>query len=103
MTAKEVLKNKGYAFHVGMVFAADVFYDFNKDIWKEYAKRGVLADEMESYALYITAEYLGKKALTILTVTDHFLKEGRLTAAQRQTGLRNMIDSAIEVAEKYAE
>ena len=101
-TAKEVLKKKGYPFHAGMVFAADVFYDFKKDIWKEYAKRGVLAVEMESYALYINAEYLGKKALTMLTVTDHFLKEGRLTPEQRQTGLRNMIDSAIDVAEHYA-
>ena len=56
---------------------------------------------MESYALYINAEYLGKKAMTMLTVTDHFVKEGRLTAEQRQTGLRNMVDSAIEVAERF--
>ena len=99
--AKEVLEQKKYRYHVGEVFAADVFYDFKKDIWKEYAKRGVLAVEMESYALYINAEYLGKKALTILTVTDNFVKEGRLTPEQRQTGLVNMIDSAIGVAEKF--
>ena len=101
--AKEVLNQKNYKFHIGMVFAADVFYDFKKDIWKDYAKRGVLAVEMESFALYINAEYLGKKALTMLTVTDHFIKEGRLTPEQRQTGLKNMIDSAIAVAEKYAQ
>lgn len=100
--AKEVLEKKKYPYHTGMVFAADVFYDFKKDIWKEYAKRGVLAVEMESFALYVNAEYLGKKAMTMLTVTDHFIKEGRLTPEQRQTGLRNMIDSAIEVAEKFA-
>ena len=58
--------------------------------------------EMESFALYINAKYLGKKALTMLTVTDHFIKEGRLTPEQRQTGLKNMIDSAIDLAEKYA-
>ena len=100
-TAREVLQDKGYRYHVGQVFAADVFYDFKKDIWKEYAKRGVLAVEMESYALYINAEYLGKKAMTLLTVTDHFIKEGRLTPEQRQTGLRNMIDSAISIAERF--
>lgn len=99
--AKEVLTAKKYPFHSGMVFAADVFYDFKKDIWKEYAKRGVLAVEMESYALYVNAEYLGKKAMTMLTVTDHFVKEGRLTPEQRQTGLHNMVDAAIEVAEKF--
>ena len=99
--AREILEEKKYRYHAGCVFAADVFYDFNKDIWKEYAKRGVLAVEMESYALYINAEYLGKKAMTMLTVTDHFIKEGRLTPEQRQTGLRNMIDSAIAVAERF--
>lgn len=100
--AKKVLQKKNYKYHTGKVFAADVFYDFNKDIWKDYAKRGVLVVEMESFALYINADYLGKKALTILTVTDHFIKEGRLTAEQRQTGLKNMVDAAIEVAEIYA-
>ena len=39
----------------------------------------------------------------MLTVTDHFVKEGRLTAEERQIGLRNMIEAAIETAEKYAE
>ena len=102
-TAKSVLEQKKFPYHVGEVFAADVFYDFDKDIWKSYAKRGVLAVEMESYALYINAEYLGKKALTLLTVTDNFVKEGRLTPEQRQTGLRNMVESAVLVAEKYAE
>jgi len=99
--AKEVVNKKAYPHHVGKVFAADVFYDFDKDTWKKYAKRGALVVEMESYALYINANYLGKKALTMLTVTDHFLKEGKLTPEQRQTGLRNMIDCAIEVAEKF--
>lgn len=102
VAAKEVLEKKGYPYHSGKVFAADVFYDFKKDIWKDYAARGAMAVEMESFALYINAAYLGKKALTMLTVTDHFLKEGRLTPEQRQTGLKNMIDSAIELAEKYA-
>ena len=101
-TTVKVLERKGYPYHSGKVFAADVFYDFKKDIWKEYAAKGAMAVEMESFALYINAAYLGKKALTMLTVTDHFLKEGRLTPEQRQTGLKNMIDSAIELAEKYA-
>ena len=100
--AKELLNIKDFPYHAGKVFAADVFYDFDKNIWKEYAARGAMAVEMESFALYINASYLGKKALTLLTVTDHFLKEGRLTPEQRQTGLINMIDIAIELAEKYA-
>lgn len=101
-SARAVLEKKKYAHHVGTVYAADVFYDFKKDTWKDYASKGVLAVEMESFALYINAKYLGKKAITMLTVTDHFIKEGRLTAEQRQTGLKEMIDSAIDLAEIYA-
>lgn len=100
--AKAILEAKKFPYHIGEVFAADVFYDFDKNVWKKYAERGVLGVEMESYALYINADYLGKKALTLLTVTDHFMKEGRLTPAQRQTGLVNMIEAAIELAEKHA-
>ena len=100
--AVSVLKKHSYPYHVGNIFAADVFYDVDKDLWKRWARLGVMGVEMESYALYVNAAYLGKKALTLLTVTDNFVKEGRLTAQERQTGLFNMIDIAVETAEKFA-
>lgn len=100
--AVSVLKKHNYPYHVGNIFAADVFYDVDKDLWKRWARLGVMGVEMESYALYVNAAYLGKKALTLLTVTDNFVKEGRLTAQERQTGLFNMIDIAVETAEKFA-
>ena len=103
MTARDVLEEKGYPYHMGNIFSADVFYDFDKETWKRWAKLGIMGVEMESYALYINAAYLKKRALTMLTVTDNFVKEGRLTAEERQVGLRNMIDAAIATAEKYAE
>lgn len=103
MRAREVLEKKGFPYHMGNIFSADVFYDFDKETWKRWAKLGIMGVEMESYALYINAAYLKKRALTMLTVTDHFVKEGKLTAEQRQIGLRNMIESAIETAEYYAE
>lgn len=103
MRAREVLEKKKFPYHMGNIFSADVFYDFDKDTWSRWAKLGIMGVEMESYALYINAAYLKKRALTMLTVTDHFLKEGRLTPEQRQVGLRNMIEAAIETAEYYAE
>lgn len=96
------IKKFGFPYHAGKIFAADVFYDFKKDVWKEYANRGVLGVEMESFALYVNAEFLKKKAITMLTVTDHFIKSGKLTTEERQTGLSNMIIAAIDLAEKYA-
>ena len=55
--------------------------------------------EMESYALYATAANLGKKALCLLSVTDHFIKEGKATAEERQLNLKKMIEIALEIAE----
>ena len=103
MTARDVLVKKGFPYHMGSILSADVFYDFDKEIWKRWAALNVMGVEMESYALYINAAYLRKRALTMLTVTDHFLKEGKLTAEERQTGLFKMVDVAVEVAEKYSE
>ncbi len=100
--AVEVLKGKKFPYHVGNIFAADVFYDVDKDIWKRWADLGVMGVEMESYALYVNAALLHKKALTLLTVTDNFVKEGRLSAEERQVGLFNMISAAIETAETFA-
>lgn len=101
-TAVNVLKNKKFPYHVGNIFSADIFYDYDREIWKKWAALGVMGVEMESYALYVQAAYHHKRALTILTVTDNFVKEGKLTAEERQTGLRNMIEVAVETAEKFA-
>ena len=58
--------------------------------------------EMESYALYVNAARLGKKALCLLTVTDSFLNhDEKLTAEERAFGLGRMIELAIATAEHY--
>lgn len=101
--AVDVLKEKGYPFHVGNIFSADVFYDFDRDIWKRWQGLGVLGVEMESYALYVNAARLHKKALTLLTVTDSFVYPQKMSAEERQTGLGMMIEAAIETAEKFSE
>ena len=103
VSARDVLEKKKYPYHMGNIFCADIFYDYDKEIWKKWAALGCMGVEMESYALYLNAAYLHKRALTMLTVTDHFLKEGKLTAEERQTGLFKMVDVAVEVAEKYSE
>ncbi|MDO5330827.1 MAG: purine-nucleoside phosphorylase [Bacillota bacterium] len=100
--AVEEAEKKGIKTHVGNVVASDVFYDDDPNDWKKWAKMGVLAVEMESYALYCNAAKLHKQALTILTVSDSFVIEGILTPEERQEGLRNMIEVAIKTAERFA-
>ena len=102
LAATDVLRARNYPYHIGNIFSADVFYDFDPDIWKRWARLGVMGVEMESYALYVNAARLQKKALTLLTVTDSFVKPEKLTPEERQTGLAQMVEVAIETAEKFA-
>lgn len=88
--------------HVGNILSADVFYDDDKEVWKRWAKLGLLGVEMESYALYTNAAKFKKKALCILTVSDSFLSDKILTSEQRQLGLKDMVEVAILTAEKFA-
>ena len=94
--SKELNKNA----HVGNILSADIFYNKRPDIWTKWAELGVLGVEMESYALYANAAYLGKKALGIFTVSDSFHHEPMLTPEQRQLGLTNMVEIALSVVEK---
>lgn len=58
---------------------------------------GVLAVEMEAAALYMNAARAGKKALCILTISDHLYREDSLSAEDRQTGFRQMMEIALEL------
>lgn len=90
-------------YSVGNILSADVFYDFEPDTYKKWKKMGILGVEMESYALYSIASYLNKKALCILTVTDHFEKPEKLTSKEREIGLREMLEVAIKTGEAFLE
>ncbi len=82
--------------HVGNILSSDIFYNASKDNWKKWAEMGILAVEMESYALYLTANYLHKKALCILTVSDSFTKDAITTPEERQTSFNKMMEIALE-------
>lgn len=65
------------------------------DRWK---KMGILAVEMEAAGLYLTAARAGKNALCICTVSDHIYRSEEMSAEQRQVGLVEMIELALDVA-----
>lgn len=100
LAAYEGAKELGKDVHVGNVLSADIFYNRRPDIWLKWAELNVLAVEMESYALYANAAALGKKALGIFTVSDSFHHEPMLTPDQRQLGLTNMVEVALQIVEK---
>lgn len=96
--AVEAAKKLNTKIHVGNILASDVFYHHDRDLWKRWAELGIMGVEMESYALYVTAQLLRKKALCILTVTDHFILDQKLTSDERQNSLVQMVELAIEAA-----
>ena len=102
ITAYKKAKEMKLPYHGGNIFSADVFYDPDPETWKRWARLGVMGVEMESYALYVNAAALGKKALCLLTVTDSFInREKKLTSEERAFGLSQMIELAIATAEEY--
>lgn len=102
ISASKACEKLGYPYHGGNVLSSDTFYNSDPEAWKKWAEMGVLAVEMESYALYANAARLNKKALCILTVSDSLVYEQYLTPEQRERDCMRMVDVAIEVAEEYA-
>lgn len=88
---------RGFKPLVGQVVSSDVFYD-DKQVWKLWAQYGVLGVEMEAAELYTLAAKYGRKALAILTVSDHIATGASTTAAERQTTFSAMIETALDAA-----
>jgi len=82
---------------VGNVLSSDNFYAQGSEGWKKWRDLGVLAVEMETAGLYAVAASLGKKALGMFTVSDHFIYTDKiLSSKERETKLNNMIKLALE-------
>lgn len=101
-TAVAVAREMGVEMPVGNLLSSDVFYDASESTMK-WAKMGVLAVEMESAALYMTAAYLGKRALAICSISDSLVTGEALPAKDRQSTFTTMMKIALETAVKMAE
>lgn len=96
--AAEVARAKNIPFVAGNILSSDTFYTEDakdNDAWK---KMGVLAVEMEAAALYLNAARAGKKALCILTISDHLYTGESLSAEERQNTFRDMMEIALTLA-----
>ena len=99
--AVEALEACGTRYHVGNVLSSDVFYNADKSQSDKWRDMGVLGVEMESAGLYMNAAYLGQRALTLLTVSDHLDTGESLPSAVREQGFTTMMNVALRVAERY--
>lgn len=102
-TAVEQARELGILPVVGNVFSSDIFYHDNPQVNEPWMKMGVKAVEMESAALYMNAARAGKRALCILTISDHITQGISLSAEERQTGFRQMMEVALNTAAMVTE
>lgn len=91
-------KKKNIPYHVGNIMSSDFFYKMNGKTNSDWAMMGCLGVEMESYALFATAAYLNKKALTLLTVSDSLVSKEETSAMERERTFTQMMEAALEVA-----
>lgn len=83
---------------VGNILSSDTFYDDNPEANSLWKKMNVLCVEMEAAALYMNAARAGKKALCILTISDHVFTGEALSAEDRQNTFNDMMKIALEIA-----
>jgi len=90
-----VAKERNLSVHVGNVLSSDRFYneELNKQKLADY---GVLAVEMEAAGLYLLAAKYNRKALALLTISDHILTGEETTAEERETTFDDMMLVALE-------
>lgn len=82
----------------GLIHSSDVFYREGNDYLADIIRRGCLAVEMESFALFSNAKLLGKNAACILTISDSLVKTANATPEQRQSGFIEMMKIALDAA-----
>lgn len=82
---------------IGTVYTSDTFY-MDHRLLENMSRNDVMGVEMETLALYTNAKIANKHALALFTVTDKLLRGISVPASQRQTGLNQMIELALDIA-----
>lgn len=84
--------------HVGGIYSSDTFYDERPDLNEQMQRHGILGVEMEAAELYILAARHKRRALSVMTVSDHLLTGEALPAEQRERSFGDMVEIALKAA-----
>jgi purine-nucleoside phosphorylase len=96
--AATAAKDLGVRTHVGGIYSSDVFYDERPDLTAEMERHGVLGVEMEAAELYILAARYKRRALAVLTVSDHLKTHEALPSEDRERSFGDMVEIALRAA-----
>ena len=80
----------------GNIFCSDAFYELDYDYKKRTYDKDVLGIEMETFALFNNARKFGRQASALLTVSDLFFSDEKLSSLEREKNLNDMIILALE-------
>ncbi|MDR9427611.1 MAG: purine-nucleoside phosphorylase [Salibaculum sp.] len=84
--------------HVGGIYSSDTFYDERPDLDEQMRRHGILGVEMEAAELYTLAARHDRRALAVLTVSDHLDTGAALPAEDRERSFSDMIEIALQAA-----
>ena len=96
--AVEIAEEKNIPVAVGNILSSDTFYTDDETANDQWKKMQILCVEMEAAALYMNAARAGKKALCMLTISDHLYTGEALSAEDRQTAFHEMMEVALKLA-----
>ena len=105
----EILRNSakelGYTVTEGRTLSSDVFY-FEQEVMMDRVGKAVgeyncICTEMESYALFHNAKMAGKKAASLLTVSDNLVTQVETTPEERQNSFTRMMEIALGAAKDF--
>lgn len=96
--AAEEAGRMGVKADIGPVFSSDYFYNPDAGINQKAAASGHLCVEMETAGAYLAAMNKGKRALSILTISDSLVTGEALTAEERQDSFHQMMEIALATA-----
>ena len=96
--AHQAARKIGVPVHVGGIYSSDTFYDERPDLSEQLQRHGCLCVEMEAAELYHLAARYGRRALAVLTISDHILTNEALPADQRESSFGDMVEVALQAA-----
>ena len=97
-TAAAAADEIGVRTDVGCVYTTDYFYHPSGNINPKIKATGHLCVEMETAGLYLEAMNCGKKALSILTISDHIFSGEFLTPQEIRESFNEMMIIALKTA-----
>ncbi len=89
---------RGVTVHVGGILSGDTFYDERPDLNEMLLRHGTLCVEMEAAELYTLAARYQRRALAVLTISDHIYSHEALPSAAREQSFGDMVEIALEAA-----